>query len=1082
MSTGTLGQAKNRTYYSKFYFWSIFFIGLIIFLNILGKYPVTADFLLKHYWELLFFLIVNILTEISVTSIPTGGFLTASFSVISTILIVHGPVYAIISSVIASIFGSLYTKRRHWSANFFNAGLFSIIFSSAGLAVELIKIFYPFTGKDFMLSIAICSFIVTLIYMVLSSVIVNSYISLDKSVRFIDTIKGDKWEFVQLLILTPVSIISVYFYLHISIFGALGVFLPAVFTVYFIRNYIQTEQTIVTLRELNNNLTELYEFTKKIGTKKNIKDLWITLIRETEMLIQYDNCIIYKIDYSNMSMSVDGSEVMFEDFKIYDLMEDGFLQNCVAKRSVIIYNNFKRPDNYEHFWGAYNSILLGPLILKGEVSGVFCMMSYKENAYSEEDVKFLKLLLGAVESTITNIELHEQSQKLALVDGLTGLYNQKYFKAKVSDELRRANNNKLETSVIMMDMDYFKKFNDTHGHLLGDLALKDLASIIKSVSENNYVVSRYGGEEFAILLPETSLEDACLLAERLRLKMIDHKFTGREQREVKMTISIGVNFHSYQHPELSQIEFIDRADTALYRAKNDGRNQVYKAIYSPEKDSVIYKKYSKDDSEILLRNVYVFTLDKQSCHQWKNAFNNFESWINSEENQNSFKIDPFYLNCFMGLINKKLENADKKLALIFSEEDVEHVIFTKVKFPTDFYKFENDLEDIEKTIFDYVATLKFPEIEKEHIRKIIISIFNKIYALAIKYTSNHYQKIVDYHTNISHINSEIGVLSTKQTFYSNITKLTSEILNTQYTFIAELDNSKRFMTIKSFYGISDTSIENYFKNNEISVQNVTSKIVNYAEAVIIKNENTGDTALDNLTEKLKIKSGMIVPLIKSGKNVTGMIACLDTEERVFSEEEIKICQEISERVVKAINRIDKNYKDKESYIEVIKTMIDIFESKSYETKDHSKNVSRFSGRIAKAMALSNEEEQDVRISAYLHDIGMLGISEEKLADPEALTSHSLIGARIISSVSDLSRLAPAVRHHHECWNGSGYPDGLEGTSIPLHARIIAVSNGYEEFIKEYKESNIALDKMKESNLFDPEICELAKNKVFNKHP
>lgn len=1080
MSTGTLRQSRNKTYYSKLYFWSIFFIGLFIFLNSLGRYPVTSDFLSKHYWELLFFLAVNILTEISITSIPTGGFLTASFSVISTILIVHGPVYAIMSSIIASIFGSIYTKKRKWSVHFFNSGLFAIIFSSAGFAVEFIKKIYPFEGRDLMFSIAICSFAVTSVYMILSSIIVNTYISLDRSIKFTDTLKEDKWEFVQLLILTPVSIISVYFYIHISIFGTLGVFLPAVFTVYFIRNYIQTEQTIVTLRELNDNLTELYEFTKKIGIKKNLKDLWITLIRETETVIQYDNCLIYKIDYNNMSMSVDGSEVMFEKFKTYDLMDEGPLQKCVAKRRAIIYNKFNRPENYEHFWQSYNSILLGPLIVKGEVSGVFCMMSYKENAYSEEDVKFLKLLLGAVESAITNIELHEQTQKQALVDGLTGLYNQKYFKAKVSDELRRASSNKLETSVVMMDMDYFKKFNDTHGHLLGDLVLKDLASIIKSVSQNNYVVSRYGGEEFAVLLPETSLDDACMLAEKIRLKVVNHKFTGREQREVKMTISIGVNFHSYQHPELSQIEFIDRADTALYRAKNDGRNQVYKSVYIPEKDSVIYKKYSKDENEIVSRNVYVFTLDKQSCHQWKMAFDKFESWINSEENQNSFKVDSFYLNCFMGLINKKLENADKKLALIFSEEDVENVIFTKVQFPTDFYKFENDLEEIEKTIFDYVATLKFPEIEKEHIRKIIIGIFNKIYALAIKYTSNHYQKIVDYHTNISHINSEIGVLSTKQTFYSNITKLTSEILNTQYTFIAELDSSKRFMTIKAFYGVSDASIEDYFKNNEIAVHKVAGKIVNFAETAIIKNEDMGDTVLDSLKEKLNVKSGIIVPLIKTGKDVTGMIACLDTEERVFTPEEIKICQEISERVVKAITRIDKNYKDKESYIEIIKTMVDIFESKSHDTKDHSKNVSRIAGRIAKAMDLSTEEENDIRVSAYLHDIGKIGISESKLADSEALTAHSLIGSRIISAVSDLRRLAPAIRHHHEYWNGSGYPDGLEGTSIPLYSRIIAVANGYEEFVKKYHDPILSLEKMKESNLFDPEICEIAKTKVFNK--
>ncbi|MEK7431721.1 MAG: diguanylate cyclase [Cyanobacteriota bacterium] len=1078
MSTGLLKQFGNKSNISKIYFWSVFIIGILAFASSLIIYPVTFEFLQKNYLELLFFIAINILTELSITRIPTGGFITASFSVISTILIIHGSVYAIISAVFASIVASIYTKKRRFEVNFFNAGLFAIIFSLSGLCVDFLKKIYPLSGKDMMFSIAISSVSVTFIYIILSSILVNTYIVLEKKLNFFETIKEDKWEFVQLALLTPLSIISIYFYSFLGIWATIGVFLPAIFTVYFIRSYIKSEQANATLKAFTENIQELYEFTKKIANKKSIKELWITLIRETESIIPYDNCMVYKIDYNTGNMFVDGSEIVYENFKAYDLMDEGPLQKCAAKRAIMLYSEFEKPLSYENFWQAYNSLLLGPLIIKGEVVGIFCMMSYKEKAYSEEDVRFLKLLLGAVESAMLNIDLYEQTQKQALIDGLTGLYNQKYFKSKVLDEIKRALSNKFETSVIIMDMDYFKKFNDTHGHLLGDLVLKELAIIIKSVSKNNYVVSRYGGEEFAILLPETSIDEACEIAEKIRMKVIEYKFTGREQREVRMTISVGVNSHSYKHGEISQIEFIDRSDTALYRAKNEGRNQVYKAIYNAEKATVFYKRYSKDDVEQISRNVYVFTLDKKSCDQWKLIFAKFEEWATSEENQNSFEIDKFYLSCFINLIDKKLSNIDKKLAIIFEEEETENIIFAKVKFPTDFYKFETDLEEMEKTLFDYIATLKFPEIEKEHIRKIIIGIFNKIYALAIKYTSNHYQKVVDYHTNISHINSEIGLLSTKQTFYSNITKLSSEILNTKYSFITEIDVSKRFMSIKAFYG-GNQDLEEYINNSiEISNNKIINKITNFSEPIFIK-ENTGDDFIDKLAQELNIKSALLVPLVKTNKEVIGIISCLDVNEKEFSQEDLKILKEISDRVVKAITRIDKNESERDSYIEIIKSITDIFESKQPETRDHSKNVSRTAGRIAKAMNLTSDEEHEIRVSAYLHDIGKIGLPDSKLSDDEALKSHTLIGSRILSSVFDLKKLVPAIKHHHENWDGSGYPDGLEGNDIPLHARIIAFANNFDRYYKDFKDNNLAIDKMKESGLFDPEICNIAKNKVFN---
>ncbi|MFN4149359.1 MAG: diguanylate cyclase, partial [Candidatus Sericytochromatia bacterium] len=684
----------------------------------------------------------------------------------------------------------------------------------------------------------------------------------------------------------------------------------------------------------------------------------------------------------------------------------------------MLIDNFTAPVTYATIWEPFKSLLAVPIILDGEVWGVFCLVSKEKKSFSSEHSKFVKILISSVETTLKNIKLYEQTQRQALIDGLTGLYNQKYFKNQVSVELTRASQNKHDISVIMLDMDYFKKFNDTHGHLLGDLVLKDLAKIIKSVVKNTYVVSRYGGEEFGVLLPETSLSDASDVAEKIRTKVTQHSFVGRDQSEVKMTVSVGVSYHLYSKGNISANDFIDRADTALYRAKNEGRNQVYTAIYSEENDQLIVRRFSQNEKEVDRKNIYVFTLDKSASDSWINLFEKFSAWVISEENVQSKQINDTYKDFFVSFIIKKLMNPDIKLNAVLLEEDVEKEILSKLYFPTDFYKFEVELEEIERAIFDYIGTIKSSEIEKDHIRKIVIGIFNKVYAMAIKYTSNHYQKIIDYHMNIAHINSEIGAISTKQTFYANITKLTSEILNSRYSFIAEFDSIKKVLHIKAFYGVKDYSISEILENAGFMVHKITQRLINYADVVQL-NEDEITQAFGSFKEKLDIKSVILVPLVTSDKVVTGVLACIDDKQRLFNNEEIKICQEISERIVKAITRIQKSISEKESYLEIMKSMIDLFESKDIETKDHSKNVSRLSGRISRAMNIPKEDEYEIRTSAYLHDIGKLSFSIERAKDEEYVKSHPLIGSRILNNVPELKRITQAIRHHHENWNGTG---------------------------------------------------------------
>ncbi len=155
-------------------------------------------------------------------------------------------------------------------------------------------------------------------------------------------------------------------------------------------------------------------------------------------------------------------------------------------------------------------------------------------------------------------------------DGLTGLYNRMYLEENLADELNRLKRYSRAFSLCMIDIDHFKNINDTYGHLCGDQVLKSLSREMQKHGRSVDVIARYGGEEFCFLLPETSFDDAVIVAERLRQAVSEKTFLY-DGKEIKVTLSLGV---TEAKASFSLEEIIKKADDALYEAKNTGRNKV----------------------------------------------------------------------------------------------------------------------------------------------------------------------------------------------------------------------------------------------------------------------------------------------------------------------------------------------------------------------------------------------------------------------------------------------------------------------------------------------------------------------------
>jgi diguanylate cyclase (GGDEF)-like protein len=167
---------------------------------------------------------------------------------------------------------------------------------------------------------------------------------------------------------------------------------------------------------------------------------------------------------------------------------------------------------------------------------------------------------------------HARTRRLASTDGLTEVYNHRTFQERLTQEIARANRYNRPLSVLMIDVDHFKVYNDTYGHPGGDLVLQDLARLLQGMSRTSDTVARYGGEEFAVILPETDSVSAQKIGQRLREQVEGYPFSGKELMPGgTITISVGVATHV---PAGSKDALLQAADMALYTAKHEGRNRV----------------------------------------------------------------------------------------------------------------------------------------------------------------------------------------------------------------------------------------------------------------------------------------------------------------------------------------------------------------------------------------------------------------------------------------------------------------------------------------------------------------------------
>jgi len=339
--------------------------------------------------------------------------------------------------------------------------------------------------------------------------------------------------------------------------------------------------------EISSRHNVLKDFASEIGSSLEPVEIFDSIIVATKKLLDAKQSMLLVFD-KNRKLRIKNSYNVPDDMKKNTIIDpsEGIIGMIVKNNSLITSENIEK--NFQlaelHKMDKVNIEIAAPITDEGGRPYAVLVINKMNSTISKEHIRMFSILLNISALSIGNAKLYKKVEFLANVDGLTKLYTHRYFQEFLSEEIARAGRYKRPLSIIMSDIDHFKNFNDRYGHQTGDMVLENTARIFKASVRNKVdLVARYGGEEFIAVLPETDMKHAYIVAERLRKNIERAEYKGEKDEVLKVTASLGIA--SFPVHSSEKIELIKKADTALYYAKENGRNQV--RVFDNEKMKIV---------------------------------------------------------------------------------------------------------------------------------------------------------------------------------------------------------------------------------------------------------------------------------------------------------------------------------------------------------------------------------------------------------------------------------------------------------------------------------------------------------------
>jgi diguanylate cyclase (GGDEF)-like protein/putative nucleotidyltransferase with HDIG domain len=617
-------------------------------------------------------------------------------------------------------------------------------------------------------------------------------------------------------------------------------------------------------------------------------------------------------------------------------------------------------------------------------------------------------------------------QEEARVDAKTGLFNARHFAAELRDELARANRFDRPMSVIMADLDLLRDINNSYGHLAGDAVLNGIADVFRKQLRPYDVPARFGGEEFAILLPETAPEAALEIAERIRRAVAEHLFEVETSSEpIRATISLGVA--GYPKDGSDPNELIHQADLAVYRAKLQGRNRVLGASSEP---LLMARERSPRLAAVPEEGEYVAAASRVLPEQRASELREAQQQRPHTPGRPHLLALSAPLAALVGLVAIAGIAAGFAGLLFGTTSDVIGLIAIVVLVGGG-QALSLELEAGSISVSAVGALAGAALFGPRAALPLAVAI------VAVEWSARR----DDWYYALFNIGAlSLASLAAAAVFSVGwVDSRAGELVTAGAGLVA----GGAYFAVNTALISLAMALEGHDRWRSVWKERFSWLLPHYVAFGAVG----GAIALAYGAIGLYGLAVFVLPLLLMRKTMAAYLG--------HTEKSTKKLRKAAETIrSQNVSLEQANRLLKERSTAAMESLSATVDARDSYTAGHSRRVQQLALAIGRELGLSQAELDLLGHAALFHDIGKLAIPDAVLLKPATLTidewalmqRHADEGARIIDRLGFLNDAVPAIRHHHERFDGTGYPDGLSGDDIPLGARIIHVADALDSML------------------------------------
>jgi diguanylate cyclase (GGDEF)-like protein len=747
------------------------------------------------------------------------------------------------------------------------------------------------------------------------------------------------------------------------------------------------------------------------------------------------------------------------------------------------------------------SMVAIPLIARDELKGVLCLYRLgDDNHFTLQEFKLAILFSELAALAMDNAQIRTRLEAEVITDHLTALYNHRHFHERLAEELRRANRRHSSVGLLIYDIDDFKRVNDTYGHLVGDQVLQGVASVSRETCRLEDVICRIGGEEFGIILPGYTLDEAATLAERLRQGVAGVSFplVGR------IRVSVGVAAAPMH--AASPRELITCADLALLEAKMAGKNRVL--VYQGRPLMAGDEGVAPDPEETRqpdgagrvgtasahgtqarlaglaargeLRSVAHLKL-VHSLSARLNRLNDVRQIGEAITGELRSLID--YHNCrvfllgsddetlipiaFRGTLTEYQGETYDALILKVGAGLTGHVALTGHSYYTpdankDPYAVTiPGTPDLDESILAVPLLYADRAIGVVVLSKLGIDQFDQEDMLLLEAMASsaaiafENARLLQVEHEAAEIAGALLRLSQALTTVNDTVRVLEESLvsipsmlgcSRVGAWIREPETG--VFRLMASIGLPDAFLERA-RTRPVPAETAAQFLL-LGDSPFVLSKEVVATIPDGHFRLEGIRETLVCPMRWEPDGVGAFVVAAPGPQAAFSDRDIQFARGIADITSLALGIAGQFDELEGAYVSTVEALANALEAQDAYTEDHCRALAEMSIAVGAAMGLPPDRLKVLELGALFHDIGKIGVPSEiiRKAGPlskgerREMNRHPEIGDQILAPVPFLQMVRPIVRSSHERWDGQGYPDGLKGEQIPLESRIVFVCDAF----------------------------------------